>query len=210
MTSRLTILTMTVLAAAVCLRASTAQERVPPRRPLAEIPVALGEWRAASQQEFDSATVKVLRADDYVSRSYITRAADTADVYVGYYETQRQGDTIHSPMNCLPAAGWQLLSVAQASVEAGPGQSIVVNRDTIQKGLDTRLVLYWYQSHGRVVASEYWSKAYMVLDSLRLHRTDGALVRVITPIRDSDARAERNAVDFIRALFPILTHHLPG
>jgi len=210
MTSRLIVLTMSVLAAAVCLRASASQERVPPRRPLAEIPFALGHWIAASQQDFDPATVKVLRADDYVSRNYIKQSTDTADVYIGYYETQRQGDTIHSPMNCLPAAGWQLLSVNRASVDAAPGQSIVVNRDTIQKGLDTRLVLYWYQSHGRVVASEYWSKAYLVLDSLRLHRSDGALVRVITPIRDSDARAERNAIDFIRALFPVLNRHLPG
>jgi EpsI family protein len=210
MTSRLIVLTMSVLAAAVCLRASASQERVPLRRPLAEIPLALGNWTAASQRDFDPATVKVLRADDYVSRNYVAQSADTADMYVGYYETQRQGDTIHSPMNCLPGAGWQLLSVARATVDAAPGQSIVVNRDTIQKGLDTRLVLYWYQSHGRVVASEYWSKVYLVLDSLRLHRTDGALVRVITPIRDSDPRAERSAVDFIRALFPVLNRHLPG
>ena len=109
----------------------------------------------------------------------------------------------------LPAAGWQLLSVAQASVEAGPGQSIVVNRDTIQKGLDTRLVLYWYQSHGRAIASEYWTKIYLVLDGLRLHRTDGAIVRVITPIRESEASAERNAVAFVRTLVPVLDRHLP-
>jgi EpsI family protein len=210
MTWRLIVLTMSVVAAAVCLRASTSQERVPPRRPLAEIPFALGEWTASRQQDFDPATVAVLRADDYVSRNYIRGTSDTADVYVGYYETQRQGDTIHSPMNCLPAAGWQLLSIARAPVDASPGQSIVVNRDTIQKGLDTRLVLYWYQSHGRAVASEYWSRAYMVLDSLRLHRTDGALVRVITPIRHSEAGAERSAVEFIRALYPVLSRHLPG
>ena len=210
MTSRLIVLTMSVLAAAVCLRASTSQERVPPRRPLAEMPFTLGEWTASREQNFDPATVAVLRADDYVSRSYVRGSDDTADVYVGYYETQRQGDTIHSPMNCLPAAGWQLLSIARAPVEAAPGRSIVVNRDTIQKGLDTRLVLYWYQSHGRAVASEYSSKAYLVLDSLRMHRTDGAMVRIITPIRNGDARAERSAVDFVRALFPVLNRHLPG
>jgi EpsI family protein len=210
MTSRLIVLTMSVLAAVFCLRATMSQERVPPRRPLAEMPFALGEWTAARQQDFDPATVAVLRVDDYVSRNYSRRSSDTADVYVGYYETQRQGDTIHSPMNCLPAAGWQLLSVARAPVDAVSGQTIVVNRNTIQKGLDKRLVLYWYQSHGRAVASEYWSKAYLVLDSLRLHRTDGALVRVITPIRDSDTRAERSAVDFIRALYPVLRRHLPG
>ena len=111
-------------------------------------------------------------------------------------------------MNCLPATGWQLLTIDRRSIDAA-GRQIVVNRDTIQKGLDARLVLYWYQSHGRVVASEYWTKAYLVLDGLRLHRTDGAIVRVITPIRDGEAVAEQNAVTFVRALLPVLDTHLP-
>src|SRR5205807_4966788 len=119
------------------------------------------------------------------------------------------GDTVHSPMNCLPAAGWQLLTMDRAPIPADE-HSIVVNRDIIQKGLDKRLVYYWYQSHSRVVASEYWSKAYLVLDGLRLHRSDGALVRVIAPIRESETVAERSAVDFVRALFPVLDRHLPG
>jgi len=207
MTRRLLLLTFVVLAAAVCLRASTAEERVPLRRPLKEMPWTMGEWTAIQQEDFDPATVAVLRADDYVSRNYVRPAADQADLYVGYYETQRQGDTVHSPMNCLPAAGWQLLTMDRTAVDAG--RSIVVNRDLIQKGLDKRLVLYWYQSHGRVIASEYWSKAYLVFDGLRLHRTDGALIRVITSVRDSEAQAERRAADFVRALFPVITLHLP-
>lgn len=208
MTRRLIVLTLVVIAAAVCLRASTAEQRVSLRRPLGNMPWTMGEWSAVSQQDFDPATVAVLRADDYVSRNYVRQRRDEADLYVGYYETQRQGDTVHSPMNCLPAAGWQLLTMNRASIDA-EGRSVVVNRDTIQKGLDKRLVLYWYQSHGRVVASEYWSKAYLVLDGLRLHRTDGALVRVIAPIRESETVAERSAVDFVRALFPVLDRHLP-
>ena len=208
MTGRLTVLAAALVVAAVCLRASTAEERVPLRRPLAEMPWAMGEWQANRQQEFDAATVAVLRADDYVSRNYIRPARDEADLYVGYYETQRQGDTVHSPMNCLPAAGWQLLDVDRTSIAAG-SRSLVVNRDTIQKGLDKRLVLYWYQSHGRAIASEYLGKMYLVLDGLRFHRTDGALVRVITPIVDNEARAERGAVDFVRALVPVLDQHLP-
>jgi len=207
MTRRLLVLTFVVVAAAVCLRASTAEEPVPLRQPLANMPRTLGDWTAISQQEFDAATVAVLRADDYVSRTYVGDGRE-ADLYVGYYETQRQGDTIHSPMNCLPAAGWQLLTIDRRAIDAG-GRSMVVNRDTIQKGLDTRVVLYWYQSHGRTIASEYWTKIYLVLDGLRLHRTDGAIVRVITPIRESEAGAERSAVDFDRTLVPVLDTHLP-
>src|SRR5438309_1881756 len=173
MTRRLIVLTLTLVAAAVCLRASTTEERVPLRRPLAEMPWTMGEWQAIRQQDFDPATVAVLRADDYVSRNYVRPSEDQADLYVGYYETQRQGDTVHSPMNCLPAAGWQLLTMDRTSLAAG-SRSLVVNRDTIQKGLDKRLVLYWYQSHGRAIASEYLGKMYLVLDGLRFHRTDGA------------------------------------
>ena len=209
MTERLTVLTVLLLAAAACLRASTTQERVPPRRPLAEMPRHLGDWTLAGDREFDAATLAVLRADDYVSRAYVRPSGEEADLYVGYYETQRQGETVHSPMNCLPGTGWDLLTVGRSSIDAAPGRSIVVNRDTIQKGLDKRLVLYWFQSHGRTVASEYWSKAYLVLDGLRLHRSDGAIVRVITPIRGSDTAAERSAVDFVRALYPTLNRHLP-
>jgi EpsI family protein len=208
MTRRLLVLTAAVLAAAVCLRASTAEERVALQQPLANLPSTIGDWTAVSEQKFDAATVAVLRADDYVSRTYVRAPRNEADLYVGYYETQRQGDTIHSPMNCLPAAGWQLLTIDRRSIDVA-GRRISVNRDTIQKGLDARLVLYWYQSHGRAVASEYWTKAYLVLDGLRLHRTDGALVRVIAPIRDGEAAAEQSAIAFVDALLPALDDHLP-
>jgi EpsI family protein len=208
MTGRLLLLTSLVLAAAVCLRASSAEERVPLQRPLANLPSNLGGWTAVGEQQFDAATVAVLQADEYLSRTYVRQGRGEADLYIGYYETQRQGDTIHSPMNCLPAAGWQLLTIDRRPLDVA-GRQIVVNRDTIQKGLDARLVLYWYQSHGRAIASEYWTKAYLVLDGLRLHRTDGAIVRVISPIRDGEAAAEQSAVAFVRALLPALDQHLP-
>jgi EpsI family protein len=208
MTRRLLVLTFVVLAAAVCLRASIAEERVPLRQPLAAMPLNIGDWTTVREQQFDAATVAVLHADDYVARTYQREGTGEADLYVGYYESQRQGDTIHSPMNCLPAAGWQLLTIDRRSIDAG-GRQMVVNRDTIQKGLDARLVLYWYQSHGRAIASEYWTKAYLVLDGLRMHRTDGALVRVIAPIHNGEAAAEQSAVAFVRALLPVLDTHLP-
>ena len=113
-------------------------------------------------------------------------------LYVGYHDSQRQGDTIHSPLNCLPGAGWQPLEQGRITVSvrdhgtARPAP-IEVNRVVIGKGLDRQLVLYWYQSHRRVVASEYWGKVYTVLDAMRYNRTDAAMVRVITPVRDGRA-----------------------
>jgi EpsI family protein len=205
---RLGVLTVMTLAGVVCLRAGTAEERVPPHRPLSEIPFTLDGWQGHPLPPFDPATAAVLRADEYISRSYVRRAGGTADLYIGYYERQRQGDTIHSPMNCLPGAGWQPLTIGRTEI-AVADRSISANRYIVQKGLDTRLVVYWYQSHGRAVASEYWSRAYLALDALRLHRTDGAIVRVIAPIRDGQAAADRDATDFVQALVPVLGQHLP-
>jgi EpsI family protein len=102
------------------------------------------------------------------------------------------------------------ISIPPAAPDA-PDPEIVVNRYVVQKGLDRQLVLYWYQSHGRVVASEYWGKFYLIRDAVRLNRTDGALVRVITPVGDDgdEARAEQTAIRFVKALFPVLGSYLP-
>ena len=158
-----------------------------------------------------------LRVTDYTTR-YYTKAGQGVSLYVGYYDSQRQGASIHSPLNCLPGAGWlpleqgrRRLSVPSAD---GTSREIEVNRVLIQRGLDRQLVLYWYQSHGRVVASEYWGKVYSVADAIRYNRTDAALVRLVAPVRAEDAegmrRAEAAAADLARALFPLLTHHLPS
>jgi EpsI family protein len=209
MTRRIWILAAGALLTAVCLQTAGRQERFPLRQPLAGMPARLGGWEAVRDLRLDAATLATLRADDYLSRNYL-RGQEQADLFVGYYETQSRGETIHSPLNCLPGAGWQLLSIGRTTVDVGGGRAITVNRDTIQQGIDSRLVLYWYQSHGRVVASEYWTKLYLVLDGLQLGRTDGALVRIITPIRGSEPAAERAAIDFARSLYPALAAHLPG
>lgn len=205
---RLGVLTVLTFAGVVCLRAGTTEERVPPHRPLSDVPFILSDWQGYPLPPFDPATAAILRADEYISRTYVRRSGGAADLYIGYYESQRQGDTIHSPMNCLPGAGWQPLAIGRTEI-AIANRLVSANRSIVQKGLDTRLVVYWYQSHGRAVASRYWSRAYLALDALRLHRTDGAIVRVITPIRGGHAAADREATDFVQALVPVLGQYLP-
>jgi EpsI family protein len=139
-------------------------------------------------------------------------------LYIGYYQTQRQGSTIHSPMNCLPGAGWNpkertTLAIPVQRASDAATETIQVNRLVIEKGFDRQLVLYWYQAHGRVVASEYWGKIYTVLDAMRMNRTDAAMVRVISPISgtgaQSEVTAEHAAVQLVQAVFPDLSRHLP-
>ncbi len=209
MTARLVLVTGTLLLATALLQAVTVERALPPRTPLADLPPQLEGWRSVAEHAFDPGTVAVLRADDYVARTY-AGPGGIADLFIGYYASQRQGQTLHSPMNCLPGAGWQPLSAQRLQIDVGSDAPIDANRYVIQKGLDTQLVIYWYQSHKRTVSSEYAAKAYLVFDSIRWGRSDAALVRIVSPVRRDEAVAERSAVEFVRALHPVLSRHLPG
>ena len=204
-----------VIAAAVAARADR-YETIVPRKSLAELPMQIGEWRGVPQPALTKAVLDVLRADDYLMRSYFAPDRAVAGLYIGFWNSQRQGETIHSPLNCLPGGGWEPVSrsiLRFADPRNPAGAELAVNRYVIQKGLDRQVVLYWYQSHGRIVASEYWSKFYLVADAVRMNRTDGAIVRVITPIAGDTAEAEqlaeRAALRFVRAMFPQLDDFLP-
>lgn len=215
---RALVLLVTFVIGSTALAAVDRAERVPPALPLGDFPMQIAGWTGAPQPPFDADTLRILGVDDYLTRAYFDRAHNAVGLYIGYYRSQRQGDTMHSPLNCLPGSGWEPLSNTRISVPvtnaAGDGSSITINRYVVQKGLDRQLVLYWYQAHGRVTASEYWSKFYLVRDAVRLNRTDGAIVRVIAPVlgetADDEAHAERQGIDFVQALFPRLAGFLPS
>jgi EpsI family protein len=208
----------TLIAASVLIARASASEVPQDRVSFAAFPMALGDWRGRAGAPLDVDTLAVLGVTDYLTRTYTANAA-AANLYVGYWASQKQGDSIHSPLNCLPGAGWEPLSKTMLAVPVVdgdglvPARSIAVNRYVVQKGLDRELVLYWYQSHGRVVANEYLSKMYLVADAIRTNRTDAALVRVIVHIGTQDGGetlAEREGVQFIASLFPILSTYLPS
>jgi EpsI family protein len=185
------------------------------RTPFSEFPMNIGTWRAAVDPPLEKEILAVLGVDDYLSRVYYKPGVAGVGLYMGYYGSQRQGDTIHSPQNCLPGAGWEPLSQGRLQMTNvdGAGRDITINRYLIQKGLDQQLVLYWYHGRGRVVASEYWSRALLIRDALVTNRTNGSLVRVIAPVLRKDqgnlAPAESLAQEFVRAIFPSLDSYLP-
>lgn len=205
---------------AVAIARASGTEPVLPRRSFDQFPMDVGSWHGESTDRFDQRTMTVLGVDEYVNRIYAAPGEAPAGLYIGFYRSQRQGDTIHSPLNCLPGAGWEPVRTARVPIDVPTSNApsattrrILVNQVVIQKGLDRQVVLYWYQSHGRVTASEYWGKIYTVLDAIRLNRTDAAMVRVITPVVDNSqaaqAAAERSALTFVRAVFPLLGDYLP-
>ena len=212
MVGRILILSACLIGGSLATRPSNV-EQIPARRAFAQFPDTIGGWRTAESSELDASTLATLGVDDYVNRLYANSGAYVG-VYAAYYESQRQGNTMHSPLNCLPGAGWQPISRSELNIGLSDGSSIVVNRYIIQKGLDRQVVLYWYQSHGRVVSSEYAGKVYLVYDSIRLNRSDGGMVRVVSPIEAPTSVAETaasdRAVDFVKAAFPVLMSYLPS
>ena len=215
--ARTLALSACLIVAALVLDSASQSEPVALRTPLASFPTDVAGWKSTRSIEFDPKIVAVLGVTEYLNRVYVGEQ-DRAQVglYVGYYKSQRQGESIHSPLNCLPGSGWQPIKSGRAVIQIpadGSGAaapSIEVNRYIVQKGLDTVLVMYWYQSHGRVIASEYWGKFYMVADALRLNRTDAAMIRVMVPIVNPAATeaAERTATNFVQAMVQLLGRHL--
>ena len=195
--------------------ANARKAEVPVERTTFEsFPMEIDSWRAVNDPPLDPTVLKVLGADDYLSRVYYRPDRAAVGLFIGFFASQRQGDTIHSPLNCLPGSGWEAVSQGRLVIPAVAGSSrdIEINRYVVQKGLERQMVLYWYQSHGRVIASEYTSRFMLINDAVRMNRTDGSMVRVIAPIaHEADgAEAEVLAATFIHSLFPRLTGYLPS
>jgi EpsI family protein len=216
MIARALVVLAMMAAAAVYTGRAGAVEETAARAPLAALPLEMEGWEGRDSAPFADDVVAQLGVDDYVNRHYAHSAGRTPldgqpatiSLYAGYYASQRQGDSIHSPQNCLPGAGWHPVASGRMDVDAG-GRVLTVNRYVIQKGLDRQVVLYWYQGRGRVVASEYANKALLMLDAARLNRTSGGLVRVMTPVVTTAEAATDELAAFVGALFPHLERHLP-
>ncbi len=208
-TMRLVILAGVLAAAAAILPTSTDAEAVPPRTALPLLPLEIGPWRGADAQPLTPAIRAMVGVDDYVLRTYQSDAGGVG-LYAGYYTSQRQGDAIHSPMNCLPGAGWEPGEYAPVTLTT-PARTIQVNRYVIRKGEARQIALYWYEGRGRSVANEYQSRALLVWDGLRRNRSDGALVRITSPVEPGQTLddAERRAVAFGETLLPLLAAHIP-
>ena len=170
-------------------------EPIPPSKPLAEFPTVISDWRMMREGVIEQDQKDVLRADDYLTRQYATSSGKSANLFVAYFRSQRAGQTPHSPKNCLPGAGWSWSVADTMHVDiAGRAEPIEINRYIVSKGDDHAVVLYWYQSRDRVVASEYHAALLTAWDALRYNRTDTELVRVVTQVTAS-------GVKFIQALF---------
>jgi exosortase D (VPLPA-CTERM-specific) len=164
------------------LEGRSALEKVPKSQPVAAFPGSEGIWRAVDRP-ISSVVRESLGPGDFLNRLYLRDTDPTGtDFFIAYFPSQRTGDTIHSPKHCLPGAGWVFENSKHVVLQTSGMKPVEANEAILAKGSDRMLAIYWYQAHGRSVASEYWAKFYLVADAMRMNRTDGALVRLITPI----------------------------
>lgn len=208
---RFGILLILILVAGVMVNAwSYLGEAHVERKELKDFPQAIGAWQRTGKDEIlDDETMKVLRASDYLLRDFRKADGPAANLYVGYYASQRTGASYHSPLNCLPGSGWMLSEPGKATIALPDGSSFIANKYVIQNGEYRSLMVYWYQGRGRNVASEYWGKVYTVFDSVRLRRSDGAMVRVTVPVGNSIPDAEKAAVEFASLAATVLPEFVP-
>jgi EpsI family protein len=161
----------------------------------------------------DQEQLDVLGKGDFLSRVYgIEGRSAPVGLFIAYFASQRSGATMHSPKNCLPGSGWSFESSQYVTMDDLNGKPHRVGEYIIANGNNRQFVIYWYQAHGRSVASEYQAKAYLVSDAIRLNRTDGALIRVTTPIYAASgvAGAKDRAEGFAAELMPQLPRFIPN
>lgn len=207
---RVALAALVLVAGGAALQLVSRSEAVPLRRVFDDFPRQLGVYRGVDEG-IEPEVLKVLGVTDFVMRQYTSAGRPPVWLYAGYYASQRTGVIIHSPRQCLPGNGWNIVSSDRVvlDVPTPSGRGISVNRVLVSKGESKQVVLYWYQERGRVVANEYWGKAYLVWDSMTRSRTDGALVRLSAPVVGSEEAASRQVIELSTDVFPLLTEFLP-
>jgi EpsI family protein len=201
-----------MLVTAILLQARGKNEVFPSRVPLSQLPHDVGGWSATDipigQEERD-----VLGPGDFLLRVYQNKQMlePYVDLFIAYFPTQRAGDTIHSPKNCLPGAGWSPIQNGRVQLSLPGIRPFNANRYIIAKGSDRQMVLYWYLAHDRAVASEYWAKIYLVTDAMRMNRSDGSLIRITTPLLPGEDPnlAQNRLVSFASLVVPGIDKYIP-
>ena len=208
---RFWIVVLLLAVTAAFLHMRPAADQNPPSMPLSQFPINVAGW-SSIDKPIDQETRDTLGAGDVLSRVYL-QGAKTVPIglFIGYFPTQRTGQTIHSPKHCLPGSGWVFEESSYINLIDVDAKTHRVGEYIIANGTAKQFVVYWYQAHGRSVADEYMAKFYMVVDAIRMNRTDGALVRIITPIASNEtlSAARNRAEKFTMQLAPMLPKFIP-
>jgi EpsI family protein len=199
-----------LLAAFAAVHVRSSGEAVQSRSALETLPRTIGQWTGRDDTVLDSETLRVLKLSDYVMRRYTDPAGHLSWLYIGYWQSQRKGSDIHSPKNCLPGGGWEPIEASLITIPlAKPHEPITVNLYVIQKEKQIQVAIYWFQSQGKAIAGELGAKIQLVRGAILNNRTDGAIVRVTSPVQGSVQETRDRLIQYIQVLYPTLEAHLP-
>ena len=186
-------------------------ENIPTVAPLQVFPAQAGDWQIYKDVPIEKDVLEILKADDTLNRIYARPDGKLAFLFIAFFKTQRSGQAPHSPKNCLPGSGWESLEADPITIDV-PGRSepILTNRYLVARGNEKSVVLYWYQSHNRIIAGEFSAKFWLIADSIKYHRSDSALVKIVVPVLGADSDgATKTAVEFVKSVFPAIARQLP-
>jgi EpsI family protein len=205
------IATVILLGQIAIYYSGSAKETIPAVAPWNQFPGEVEDWKGSSDQVIEQDVLNALQPDDYLARTYSSSSGPyQINLFVGYFNSRRDGRAPHSPQWCLPGAGWKSLSSKTISIAIpNAAESLPANEYLIEKGMNKELVLYWYHQGGRTVANEVVAQIYSLPDLIFHSRTDTALVRIIVPIRGDDVNGARTVgIGFARAAYPLIRKHI--
>lgn len=185
---------------------------VSPLKSFSTFPKQIGVF-SGKEQFFTDEIYAAVGVDDSTLISYVNpvRMNESVQLYIGYYKSQKKGDMIHSPKNCMPGSGWEITSSSLENIEQKNGKNLSIIKLILEKGAEKQIVLYWFHGRGRIINSEYKQKIYLVIDSITRNRTDDSFVRLISPVIDKkDDETLAYMKHFIKDLLPVLDEYIPG
>jgi EpsI family protein len=199
-----------MLLTAVLTGFASQSEKIAPNKSFNEFPLEIGQWNGV-KDELDQKVYNILGVEDYILANYRKKSREMVNLYVGFYQSQKEGDIIHSPKNCMPGAGWNITDTSIETVSMDETEtSIKVIKLLLEKGAEKQIVLYWFQSRGRIISSEYMQKIWLVIDSVTKHRTDGSFVRLISPVAIDEKTTVKILKEFTKKVYPVLKEYIPS
>lgn len=200
-----------IAAAAIFLQSRTRGEVFRPRLPLKSFPQQLGNWTNVQDIAIEQSVLDVLKPTDYVERDYQNQQQPDIGLFIAFYRSQRSGEAPHSPQHCLPGAGLVPVENSHVTLDVPGHAPFPANRYVVAQGDKRALVLYWFWAHDRGVASEYWAKYYLIADSIKMNRSDGSLVRLVTAMNQNESPedAQQRLMPFVSELVPQLNNYIP-
>ena len=195
------------------LQTTSSVARVDIKKSLSSFPHTIGEYRLSNAFQSSAEVVELLGVDDYIQYNYVNDSGERINLYVGFYRAVGVDGGYHSPKNCIPGGGWGIDRIKEQPLSVGieGGKSSTISEMLIRSGANYQVVYYWFQNRGRIIASEYWEKVYLVLDAVLKGRRDGTFVRIMSTVPgDNIALTQSKVKAFSEQVMPLLEDYLPG